>query len=61
MSYHLFNLCFRFIKKSKIIIASSSYYNTSISGCKVKVAQSCPTVYDPMDYIVHGIFLARIL
>ena len=22
---------------------------------KVKVAQSCPTLCDPMDYIVHGI------
>ena len=28
---------------------------------KVKVAQSCLTLCDPMDYIVHGILLARIL
>ena len=28
---------------------------------KVKVAQSCPTVCDPMDYTVHGILQARIL
>ena len=28
---------------------------------KVKVAQLCPTLCDPMDYIVHGILLARIL
>ena len=28
---------------------------------KVKVAQSCPTLCDPMDYRVHGIFQARIL
>ena len=27
---------------------------------KVKVAQSCPTVWDPMDYTVHGILQARI-
>ena len=27
----------------------------------VKVAQSCPTVCDPMDYIIHGILQARIL
>ena len=27
----------------------------------VKVAQSCPTLCDPMDYTVHGILLARIL
>ena len=28
---------------------------------KVKVAQSCPTFCDPMDYVVHGILQARIL
>ena len=28
---------------------------------KVKGAQSCPTLCDPMDYTVHGILQARIL
>ena len=28
---------------------------------KVRVAQWCPTVCDPIDYIVHGILQARIL
>ena len=28
---------------------------------KVKVAQSCPTLCDPMDYMVHGILQVRIL
>ena len=28
---------------------------------KVKVAQSCPTLCDPMDFTVHGILQARIL
>ena len=28
------------------------------SQVKVKVAQSCPTVCNPMDYIVHGIHQA---
>ena len=28
---------------------------------KVKVSQSCLTLCDPMDYIVHGILQARIL
>ena len=28
---------------------------------KVKVAQSCLTLGDPMDYTVHGILQARIL
>ena len=27
----------------------------------VKVTQSCPTLCNPMDYIVHGILQARIL
>jgi len=25
---------------------------------KVKVAQSCPTLFNPMDYTVHGILQA---
>ena len=29
--------------------------------CEVKVAQSCPTLRDPMDYTVHGILQAKIL
>ena len=28
---------------------------------KVKVAQSCPTLCEPMDYTVHGILQARIV
>ena len=28
---------------------------------RVKVAQSCPTLYDPMDYTVYGILQVRIL
>ena len=28
---------------------------------KVKFAQSCPTLCDPMDYTVHGILQAKIL
>ena len=27
----------------------------------VKVTQSCPTLCDPMNYTVHGVFQARIL
>ena len=30
-------------------------------GVKVKVAQLCPTLCNPMDYTVHGILQARIL
>ena len=28
---------------------------------KVKVTQSCPTLWEPRDYTVHGIFQAKIL
>ena len=28
---------------------------------RVKFAQSCPTLCDPMDYTVHGILQTRIL
>ena len=31
------------------------------SEVKVKVAQSCPALCDPIDYTVHGILQARIL
>ena len=31
------------------------------TGVKVKVAQSCPTLCNPMDYTVHGILQARVL
>ena len=31
------------------------------AGVKVKVSQSCPTLCDPMDCIIHGILQARIL
>ena len=45
------------IKCRKILSAFKSYPERK----KVKVAQSCPTLFDPMDYTVHGILLARIL
>ena len=28
---------------------------------KVRVTQSCPTLWDPMDYTVHGILQAKVL
>ena len=33
----------------------------SVTKVKVKVAQSCPTLCDPMDQTVHGILQANIL
>ena len=42
-----------------------SYYQWQLSSVSlkhtVKVALSCPTLCNPMDYIVHGILQARIL
>ena len=35
--------------------------STSAIRVKVKFAQSCPTLCDPMNYTVHGILQARIL
>ena len=35
--------------------------NWSLTEKKVKVAQLCLTVYNPMDYTVHGILHTRIL
>ena len=32
-----------------------------IEGVKLKAAQSCLTLCDPMDYTVHGILQAKIL
>ena len=31
------------------------------SKVKMKVTQSCPTLCNPIDYTVHGIFQARVL
>ena len=33
----------------------------AMTNLKVKVAQSCLTLFDPMDYSVHGILQARIV
>ena len=36
-------------------------FKKASSSCEVKVAQSCPTLCDPMDYTVREILQARIL
>ena len=45
------------------IISSNIFSALSLSFLllKMKVAQSCLTLCDPMDYTVHGILQARIL
>ena len=50
----------------EISVPSSHFYCrpktalTKLSASKVKVAESCPTLCDPMDYTVHGILQVRI-
>ena len=44
-----------FVAKSKV-----TFYQLSMC-VKMKVAQSCPTLCDPVDYTVYGILQARIL
>ena len=35
--------------------------NEGLEGSEVKVAKSCPALWDPMDYTVYGILQAEIL
>ena len=42
-------------------IPTCKWLPVCLQKVKVKVAQSCPTLCDPMDYRVHGILQARIL
>ena len=58
ISHHGFNLYF---SDDMILSIFSFSNNLSISFMKVKVAQLCLTLCDPMDYTVHGILQARIL
>ena len=46
---------------SKVIQLYIRVYFQTLSLVKVKAAQLCPTLCDPMDYTVHGILQARIL
>ena len=52
----------KFSKDKAVVLECSrpSHY-TGICYVKVKVAQSCPPLCDPTDYVVHGILQARIL
>ena len=52
---------FAFVLQSFLAIGHCESRNKKTNLVKVKVAQSCPTLCDPMDYTVHGILQARIL
>ena len=43
------------------VLPEISFVNRPSSYLKVKVAQSCPTLFDPMDFTVYGILQAGIL
>ena len=47
-------------EKKKIVSLGGNFHVCKIRK-NVKVAQSCPTVCDPMDHTVHGILQARIV
>ena len=51
------------MKWEKILVnnISNNGLISKIYKVKVKVAELCPTLCNPMDYIVHGILQARIL
>ena len=49
------------ICRAELHHSSPETTTTLLSAMKVKVAQLCPTLCDPMNYSVHGILQARIL
>ena len=51
----------KYFRKRIEYLWQEAYTVNSGQQVKVKVAQSCPTLCDPMYYTVHGILQARIL
>ena len=49
----------KYVEKLELFIYCC--WDTKWVKVKVKVTQLCPTLCDPMDYMVHGILQARIL
>ena len=60
LRFFFLNLSFTFSFKV-IIFQNNVVFCFILYLMKVKVARSCPTLCDPMDYTVHGILQARIL
>ena len=54
------HLC-QFPANSPVRIFRAGLDQLRLDDQKVKVAQSCPTLCNRMDYIVHGVLQARIL
>ena len=55
-----FYLPIEYISLVTLFLCSLQYHQHLKKHVKVKVAQLCPILCDPMDYIVHGILQARI-
>ena len=53
--------CHTFSLNLTFLCSSVCTYVIFNNKSEVKVAQSCPTPCDPMDYTVHGILQARTL
>ena len=49
------------IENGEVLVSVTHFYFLPGSFLKAKVAQSCPTLCNPMDYTVYGILQARIL
>ena len=62
---HWRNVCFNWVNCILNYVSIKPGQNSFFAGnrkwSEVKVAQSCPTLCDPMDYKVNGILKARIL
>ena len=61
LSLSLINECYHRVRERKQHGLSKIDHNLHKPLTRVKVAQSCPTLCDPMDYTVHGILQARVL
>ena len=53
--------CSKLVVIREVQIKTTVRYHFTPVRMKVKVTQSCPTLWDPMDNTVHGILQARIL
>ena len=61
VNFFLFLFFFLWWRFFRFTLSTSFKYAISCYWVWVKVAQSCPTLCDPVDYTVHGTLQARIL
>ena len=57
----LFQLRYSWFTLLYLLWDTTEWFSIHTEWSEVTVAQSCPTLCDPMDYTVHGILQARIL